>query len=63
MNRKLRLPKPKKRKTLFSGLRREWTRNPASQVMKSEKDYDRKREKKTLRAAKGELKRTSKDAP
>lgn len=52
MARKPRIPKPKARKTIFSGLRRSWTRNPASQVMKSDKDYDRLREKKVLRKAK-----------
>lgn len=54
MARKPRIPKPKPRKSLFSGLRREWTRNPASQVMKSPKDYDRQKEKKSLREAKKE---------
>ena len=52
MARKPRIQKPKPRKSLFSGLRREWTRNPAPQVMKSPKDYDRKKEKKDLRDAK-----------
>lgn len=51
MGRRLKLKKPKPRKSLFSGLRRTWTRSPAQQTLPSGKEYDRKKEKALARQA------------
>lgn len=54
----MRKPKtqPRKRKTLFSGLRRAWSRHPATQVISSGKEYNRRRQKELAREVKSEAK-------